>query len=383
MSKWLELNAQVKQKNEFGQYQLEKDKEAAREYFLGHVNRKTVFFHTLKEKLDFLTENEYYDKDVLDKYSFKEIKQVFRQAYSYKFRFQSYMAAVKFYQSYALKTNDKENYLERYEDRVAITALSRANGDVDRAISYTMTMMEQQFQPATPVFLNSGRKRSGKNVSCFIIQTNDSTEGIMYMEHAASQLSRMGGGVGINLTDLRAAGDPIKGVEGAAGGPIGVAKQAENVFTYFDQLGQRKGSGVVYLKATHYNIDEFLDTKKINADEDERLKTISLGVLIEDIVFEKAKNNEQLYVFSPYSVEKEYGVKLSEINMSEWYDKLAANPRIRKQQKDARKLLTKIAAMQQESGYPYLIFIDNANQQHPLKQVGKIKCSNLCVKISA
>ena len=381
MSKWIELNSMVKTRGEDGAFQLDKDIEAARSYFVDYVNKKTVFFHDLKEKLDFLVENEYYDEQVLNMYSFKEIKSIFKHAYSYKFRFKSYMAAVKFYQSYALKTNDKENFLERYEDRVAITALSRAKGNVFKAKGFVTTLMQQEFQPATPVFLNSGRKRSGKNVSCFIINTADSTEGIMYMEHAAAQLSRMGGGVGINLTDLRAEGDPIKQVEGAAGGPIGVAKQAENIFEYFDQLGQREGSGVVYLHANHYNVDEFLDTKKINADESERLKSISLGVLIPDILFLKAMKNEKIYVFSPYSIEKEYGVKLSEINMTEWYEKLANNPKIRKQQKDARKLLTKIAAMQQESGYPYLIYIDNANRQHPLKAVGRIKCSNLCVEI--
>lgn len=381
MSKWLELNAQVKKRNELGQFQLDKDKEAAKVYFLEHVNRKTVFFHTLKEKLDFLVEGEYYDEEVLNQYTFEQIKEVFQTAYSYKFRFQSYMAAAKFYQSYSLKTNDGENYLERYEDRVAIVALSRANGNFDQAIRYCHLMMRQEFQPATPVFLNSGRKRSGRNVSCFIIQTLDSTEGIMYMEHAAAQLSRSGGGVGINGTDIRASGDPIKGVHNAAGGPVGVAKQAENIFTYFDQLGQREGSGVFYLKATHYDINPFLDTKKINADKDTLLSTLSIGVLVEDIVFQKAAKGEKMYVFSPYYIEKYYGVKLSEINMSEWYDTLANDPRIRKRQVDPQDILTKIAAMQQESGYPYLIYIDNANKAHHLKPQGKIKCSNLCVEI--
>lgn len=380
-SKWLILNNQVKTRDEFGAYRLDKDIEAAKSYFVDYVNKKTVFFHNLKEKIDFLVENEYYDQKILDMYTFKEIKEVFEHAYSFEFRFKSYMAAVKFYQSYALKTNDSKNFLERYEDRVAITALTQAAGNAEKAKAYVTTLMRQEFQPATPVFLNAGRKRSGRQVSCFIVDTGDSTEGIMYMEHATAQLSRSGGGVGINGTDLRAEGDPIKQIEGAAGGPVGVAKQAENILNYFDQLGQRKGSGVFYLSAMHYNIDETLDTKKINADEDERLKSISLGILIPDILFQKAKNNEKIYVFSPYSIEKEYGVKLSEINMSEWYDELAANPNIRKQQKDSRKLLTKIAAMQQESGYPYLIFIDNANRAHHLKAVGKIKCSNLCVEI--
>lgn len=380
-TKFLELNASIKTKDEYGNYKLENDKEATHSYFIDYINKQTVFFHDLKEKLDFLVENEYYDKNVLDKYTFTEIKRIFKIAYSYKFRFKSFMAASKFYNSYALKTNDKKNILERYEDRVSIVALSRANGNYVLAEKYVRSLMQQEFQPATPVFLNSGRVRSGKNVSCFIIQTGDSTEGILYMEHAAAQLSRMGGGVGINLTDLRPKGDPIKGIDGAAGGPVGVAKMAEQKFEYFDQLGQREGSGVVYLSMNHYNIDEFLDTKKINADEGERLRTLSLGILISDIVFIKAKANEKMYVFSPYSVEKEYGVKLSEINMSKWYEKLANNPKIVKQQKDPRKLLTKIAAMQQESGYPYLIFIDNANRQHPLKNCGRIKCSNLCSEI--
>lgn len=381
MKKWLELNSQVKLKDEFGAYQLDKDKEAAKEYFLGYVNRNTVFFHELEEKVDFLIEGEYWDAEVINKYDFKDIKDLFKYVYGYRFRFKSYMAAVKFYQTYALKTNDGEKILERYEDRVAMVALSRADGDIEKAKLYAWSLIEQVWQPATPVFLNSGRKRSGRNVSCFIIETGDSTEGIMYMKHAAGQLSRMGGGVGINLTDIRAAGDPIKGVHGAAGGPIGVAKGAEHEFNFFDQLGQREGSGVLYLHVNHYNIDEFLDTKKINADEDERLKTISLGVLIPDLLFKKAAKNEKMYVFSPYSIEKHYGVKLSEIDINEWYDTFAQDPRIRKQQKDARKLLTKIAAVQQESGYPYLIFIDNANRQHPLKAIGRIKCSNLCVEI--
>lgn len=383
IAKWVELNAMVGQRDpKTGAFQLDKDKEAARSYFVDYINNgKMVWFHHFKEKLDFLIENEYYDEAVLNLYSYEQIKEIFKIAYSYKFRFQSYMAAVKFYESYALRTNDGKQFLERYEDRVSINALALAKGNFKKAKSIVRTLMQQEFQPATPVFLNSGRKRSGKQVSCFILNTNDSTEGIAYVQHAAAQLSRMGGGVGINLTDLRASGDPIKGVENAASGPVGVGKMDETIFNYFNQLGQRKGSGVLYLNVFHYDSEEFIDTKKINADEDTRLKTISLGMLVPNKIFDLAKNDEAMYVFSPYSIEKEYGMKLSEINMDEMYDKLVQNPNIRKKKKNAREMLTKIAAAQQESGYPYLIFIDNANEQHPLKAIGKIKCSNLCVEI--
>lgn len=378
---WLVLNNMVKTKDEGGNFLLDKDIEAARSYFINYVNKKTVFFHNLKEKLDFLIENEYYTPKLYEYYSFKDIKKVFELAYSYKFRFKSFMAASKFYENYALRTNDKQNFLERYEDRVAVACLMKAKGNVEFAKKAVNKLMKQTFQPATPVFLNAARARGGKEVSCFIVHTNDSTEGIMYVDSAAAQLSRMGGAIGINLTDLRTINDPIKAIEDAAGGPIGVAKKFEHTVGYFDQLGQREGSAAVYLSVMHYNIEEFLSTKKINADEDERLKSISLGVLIPDILFEKAKANEHIYVFSPYYIEKYYGIKLSELNINEWYDTFANDKRLKKRQLNARELLTKIAAMQQESGYPYLIYIDNANRQHPLKAVGKIKTSNLCVEI--
>ena len=87
------------------------------------------------------------------------------------------------------------------------------------------------------------------------------------------------------------------------------------------------------------------------------------------------------YAFYPHCVYKKYGVHLDEIKMDEWYDKLANDDDIRKKEINPRQMLTKIAQMQQESGYPYVIFIDTANKEHVLKDVGIIKMSNLCCEI--
>jgi ribonucleoside-diphosphate reductase alpha chain len=213
------------------------------------------------------------------------------------------------------------------------------------------------------------------------METEDSTEGIMYAINSGAQLSRRGGGVGIGLSKLRAHTDPIKGIDGCAGGVVGVAKLLEDTFIYFNQLGQRPGSCVAYLNIFHDDIDAFLDTKRINVDEAIRLSKLSIGVLIPDKFMELVISGEPYYTFSPYSVYKEYNVYLDDIDMSEWYDIFLENPKIKKYKRDARKMITKIAACQQESGYPYLIFIDNANRQNALKRIGRIKNSNLCVEI--
>jgi ribonucleoside-diphosphate reductase alpha chain len=289
------------------------------------------------------------------------------------------MAAYKFYSQYALKTNDGTAYLERYEDRVAFNALYFADGNEELAMSLADEMIYQRYQPATPSFLNAGRKRRGELVSCFLIQITDDMNAIGRGINSALQLSRIGGGVGITLSNLREAGAPIKGYEGAASGVMPVMKLFEDSFSYSNQLGQRQGAGVVYLNVFHPDIISFLSAKKENADEKIRVKTLSLGVIVPDKFYELTRKNEEMYLFSPYSVEKEYGVPFSYVDITKEYDNLVMNPRIRKTKIRARDLENEISKLQQESGYPYIINIDTANRSNPID--GKIIMSNLCSEI--
>lgn len=380
--KWIELNNEVKIKDENGQYQYHKDQEAVRSYFIDYVNKNMQFFHDLEEKLEYMFENEYYDKSVFDKYTMEQIKEIYKMIYGEKFRFKSFMSAFKFYNNYALKTNDGQRFLERYEDRLAVNALYLADGDFELAKRIAKQLIKQNYQPATPTFLNAGRARAGRLVSCFLLQIPDSTEGIMYAVYASAQLSRFGGGVALNLSLLRGADEPIKGIEGASTSVVGVAKILEDTFAKFNQLGQREGAGAVYLNAFHSDIMALLSTKKINADEKERLKTLSIGVIIPSKLYELAEKNENWFSFYPHSVYKEYGIHLDDMNMSEWYDKLVNNPNVRKKPMgSAREFFEEIARTQLESGYPYILNRDVANKVHLLKDIGQIKMSNLCVEI--
>ena len=234
---YYELNNQLNIPDEKGRIQLDKDKEAVKAFFKEHVNQNTVFFHSLKEKLEYLVENDYIESDFLDLYSFEFIKKLFKTIYNEKFRFKSFMGAYKFYSQYALKTDDGSRYLERYEDRVVFNALVMANGNEELAIDIAKEMTLLIYQPATPTYLNLGRKRRGEFVSCFLIRAEDSMNSIGRTVNSALQLSKIGGGVGILLTDIREAGAPIKGIEGAASGVVPVMKILENSFGYANQLG--------------------------------------------------------------------------------------------------------------------------------------------------
>jgi ribonucleoside-diphosphate reductase alpha chain len=378
--KWIELNNEIVQLKD-GKFQFDKDKEAVKSYFVDYVNQNTVFFHDLKEKLDYLVEHDYYEKDFLDQYTYKEIKEIFRIAYAKKFRFPSFMGAYKFYNQYALKTSDNTKFLERYEDRVAVTALYLAEGDFEKAKWFVKELINGRYQPATPTFLNAGRKRRGELVSCFLLMVDDSMNSIANAINNALQLSKRGGGVSFNLTDLRALGDPIKGIDNSCSGVVPVMKLLEDSFSYANQLGQRDGAGAVWLNIFHLDVIDFLSTKKINADEKARIKTLSLGLIVPDKFFELVEKDYDMYLFSPYGIYKEYGKRMSEINITEMYDELVDSPNIRKRKVNARDLLNMIAQIQVESGYPYFFFENNANKVHPLKNEGKVKFSNLCTEI--
>jgi len=291
------------------------------------------------------------------------------------------MAISKFYNDYSLKTNDLKNYLETYEDRIVAVSLFLGEGKFETAKKIGCSMIEQRYQPATPTFLNSGRANSGELVSCFLLEMDDSLNSINYNLSTAMQLSKLGGGIAINLSKLRSTNETIKGIENASSGIMPVLKLLEDAFSYVDQLGQRQGAGAAYLNIFHADVLSFLDTKKINADEKIRIKTLSIGLTIPDKFMELTSAGSDVCLFKPHTVYTEYGVHLDDMNMDEMYDKLVANPNVGKTAVSARDLMQRIAISQFESGYPYIVYIDAANRQNPLKEIGKIKISNLCTEI--
>ena len=382
MKTYLKLNNEVlNQYATTGSIDNGKDKEATRRYFLEEVNVRMRHFINLEDKLEYLIEEGYYEKEFLEAYSFEFIKGLYEKAYSYKFRFSSFMSASKFYEGYAMKSRDGKEILEKYEDRIVIIALYLAQGDEILAEQAVEAMMEA-YQPATPTALNSGKKARGELVSCFKLTMDDTMNSIAENIGYCLELSRLGGGVGVNLTDLRPLGDPIKGILNKASGVIPVAKLLENSFLYSNQLGQRNGSGVAYLNIFHGDIENFISSKKPNADDKIRLATLSTGIIIPGIFFELMKRDKDVVLFSPYDIYKEYGQRMSELSMSAMYYELLDNPNIRKLKRlNARKLYTEIKKAQFESGYPFEIFDDNVNKVHPLKGIGRVKMSNLCTEI--
>jgi len=378
-----ELNAELNLWGSDGKIQFDKDKEAAKQFFLQEVNPTTRFHYSLEEKLEFLFDNQYYDRSVWDQYEFADVKDLYKLVYSYDFRFETYFSAFKYDTQYGMKSFDGKTRLERYEDRVVANALLLGRGNIKNARLIAQEIITGRLQPATPTFSNAGKAQRGEFVSCFLLRLEDNMESIGRSINSALQLSKRGGGVALLLSNIREYGAPIKQIENASSGIIPVMKLLEDSFSYANQLGTRQGAGAVYLNAHHPDIMKFLDTKRENADEKIRIKTLSLGVVVPDILFELAKNGEEMYLFSPYDVQKVYGKAFGDISVTEKYREMVEDPRIKKTKFDggARGFFTTVAELLFESGYPYMLFEDNANKDHANDKLGRINMSNLCTEI--
>lgn len=373
------LNAMLNLYDDEGRIQFDKDQLAVEHFIREHVLPNTEHFADTSSRLNYLVNAGFYDATVLRRYAHDFVCDLFNRADHYGFVFNTFLGAWKFYNSYALKTFDGKRYLEHFPDRACMVALTLAQGSESLATALMEEILSGRFQPATPTFLNCGKQQRGEYVSCFLLRIEDNMESIGRAVNAALQLSKRGGGVAFLLSNLREAGAPIKRIENQSSGIIPVMKMLEDAFSYANQLGARQGAGAVWLSAHHPDILRFLDTKRENADEKIRIKTLSLGVVIPDVTFQLAKDNAQMALFSPYDVERLYGKPYGDINISQMYETLLADTRVRRKTISARGFFQALAEIQFESGYPYIMYEDTVNRANPI--AGRVNMSNLCAEI--
>jgi ribonucleoside-diphosphate reductase alpha chain len=373
------INARLNLFGPGGDIQFEQDQVAVREYFRQHVNPRTVAFASVEERLTYLVGHGYYDRAVLDRYRPLFLQTIFERGYARRHRFASFLGALKFYSTYALTTADGERYLETYTDRVVMVALALAGGAEGGALDLLEEILADRFQVTTATLLNSGKRNGGGSISCFLLRVEDNMESVARAVNAALQLSRRSGGVGFMLSNLRELGAPVSGLENQSAGVIPVMKLLEDSFSYAHHAGTHQGAGAAYLHAHHPDILRFLDTKRENADEKIRIKSLSLGVVIPDVTFDLARDDDEMCLFSPYDIHQAYGVGLSDIDITARYAELVADPRVRATRIRAREFFRIVAERQFESGYPYLLFEDTANRANPIP--GRITHSNLCSEI--
>ena len=253
------------------------------------------------------------------------------------------------------------------------------NKDSLRLVKETYDLMSQKyFTHATPTLFNAGTPRPQLS-SCYLIaMEDDSIEGIYNTLKDCAQISKYSGGIGLHIHNIRAKGSHIQGTNGKTDGLVPMLKVFNSTARYVNQSGKRNGSFAIYLEPWHPDIEDFLEMRKNHGDEELRARDLFYAVWISDLFMERVKENKKWALFCPHEcpgLSDVYGDKFVTL-----YEKYESESRARKIV-NARDLWFHILDSQMETGTPYILYKDAANNKSNQKNIGTIKSSNLCTEI--
>ncbi|XP_047530552.1 ribonucleoside-diphosphate reductase large subunit [Vanessa atalanta] len=279
--------------------------------------------------------------------------------------------------SYLLKINNK--VAERPQHMLMRVSIGIHGEDIDSAINTYNLLSEKYFTHASPTLFSAATPRPQLS-SCFLIaMKDDSIEGIYDTLKQCALISKSAGGIGLHVHCIRAKGTYIAGTNGISNGLVPMLRVYNNTARYVDQGGnKRPGAFAVYLEPWHADIFEFLDLKKNTGKEEVRARELFYALWIPDLFMKRVEKNENWSLMCPNNcpgLADCWGDEFEAL-----YEKYEQENRFVKQVK-AQILWKAIIEAQVETGTPFMLYKDSCNRKSNQKNLGTIKCSNLCTEI--
>jgi ribonucleoside-diphosphate reductase alpha chain len=290
------------------------------------------------------------------------------------------------YDYFGFKTLEKSYLLkldgaiaERPQHMLMRVAVGIHGTDIAAAIETYNLLSERWFTHATPTLFNAGTPKPQMS-SCFLLaMQDDSIEGIYDTLKQTAKISQSAGGIGLSIHNIRATGSYIKGTNGTSNGIIPMLRVFNDTARYVDQGGgKRKGSFAIYLEPWHADVFEFLELKKNHGKEEMRARDLFYALWIPDLFMKRVESNEEWSLFCPHEcpgLSDVYGDEFEAL-----YTKYELEGKARSVVK-AQELWFKVLESQTETGTPYMLYKDHANNKSNQKNLGTIKSSNLCTEI--
>ena len=256
----------------------------------------------------------------------------------------------------------------------------RAGRELLSLVKETYDLLSQKyFTHATPTLFNAGTPRPQLS-SCYLIaMEDDSIDGIFNTLKDCAHISKWAGGIGLHIHNVRAKGSHIQGTNGTSNGLVPMLRVFNNTARYVDQGGnKRNGSFAIYLEPWHADVEDFLEMRKNHGDEESKARDLFYALWVSDLFMERVKSNAKWSLFCPHEcpgLADVYGDKFEKL-----YEKYESDGKARKTM-NARDLWFKILDAQMETGTPYILYKDSANEKSNQQNLGTIKSSNLCCEI--
>lgn len=337
--------------------------------FTGYSSLKSYFEKGEKEGRLLLGLKEMYNLEELEKHIKPQRDMLF-----------NYLGVKTLYDRYLIKDRNG-NPIELPQHMFMAIAMFLAQREAKKeewAIKFYNMISTFEVMLATPTLSNARTTRHQLS-SCYIGSTPDNIEGIFDSYSEMALLSKFGGGIGWDWTNVRSMGSYIDGHKNAAGGTIPFLKITNDIAVAVDQLGTRKGAIAVYMEPWHIDINDFLDLKKNSGEERRRAHDLFPALWLNDLFMQRVEEDGIWTLFDPYDAKELTTLYGEEFNKR--YMELENNESIIKEKVKAKNLWKKILTSYFESGSPFLCFKDNANRANPNNHTGVIRSSNLCTEI--
>lgn len=339
--------------------------------------------------LEYAISNNIYDSVIKEKYTDAEIKEAANFIKPEFDMVYDYAGANLLIKRYLCEFND--NIVELPQDMfLSIALLIEQNEDKATRMAKVKDTYEKladrKISLGTPLLMNL-RRPNGNLSSCFITAMDDTRESIFYVIDQVASISKFGGGVGVNISRVRAKGARIKGIKNSSGGVIPWIRILNDTAVAVNQQGKRKGAVTVSLDMWHLDIEDFLELRTENGDQRMKAYDIFPQIVVPDLFMEKVENNEDWLMVDPHEVRTKYGIELANLWGKEFekaYNQLYLEASFGKLELykfyPAKELLKKVMRSQIETGMPYIAFKDTLNKYNPNKHDGLIVGTNLCTE---
>ncbi|WP_246032215.1 ribonucleoside-diphosphate reductase subunit alpha [Sulfurimonas crateris] len=337
--------------------------------YTGYSSLKEYFQRCEKEGKVLLGLKEMYNLDELEKHIKPERDMQF-----------NYLGVKTLYDRYLIKDRNS-NPIELPQHMfmaISMFLAQREEKKEEWAIKFYDMISKFEVMLATPTLSNARTPRHQLS-SCYIGSTPDNIEGIFDSYKEMALLSKFGGGIGWDWTNVRSMGSYIDGHKNAAGGTIPFLKITNDIAVAVDQLGTRKGAIAVYMEPWHIDVNDFLDLKKNSGEERRRAHDLFPALWINDLFMQRVQEDGIWTLFDPYDCKELTLLYGEEFNKK--YEEFEKDESIIKEKVKAKQLWKKILTSYFESGSPFLCFKDNANRANPNSHTGVIRSSNLCTEI--
>jgi ribonucleoside-diphosphate reductase alpha chain len=284
--------------------------------------------------------------------------------------------------SYLMKIFDTDSnrmkVVERPQHLYMRVAVGIHKDDLPNILKTYELISQHLYTHASPTLFNAGGRLASLS-SCFLKGSYDSIEGIFKTITDCAKISKVGGGIGVHVSNVRAKGSIIRGTNGQSDGIIPMLKVYNETAKYVNQSGKRKGSFAIYLEPWHADILDFLDLKKNQGHDDVRARDLFYALWIPDLFMKQVENDGDWYLMCPDEcpgLPETYGDEFEKL-----YNSYVEQKKYRKVVK-AQEIWRKMMDAQIETGVPYIGFKDAVNKKCNQKNLGTIKSSNLCIEIS-